>query len=437
MSNFEDINDEARMENPAAQGKPRIPKHVSVADKLLDLARVCDHKLFIYAKGAYTSDDALVKRAILEKWPYAKMKDLKEVSDRLLVKAKRVDGPSPEYVTFANGLLSISDWRLHSHTPEIFTTNMIPHDYIPPMEIPADVAKRVNHFLESFADGMPGRMLAIQEMIGLCLLPATISHTIFMLTGEGNNGKTTLISTLRALLGKDNFSAQNLTQMTSRFGTIGSYGKLAVLSDETIDDGASIEILKQLSGGSTICGELKYAQEPITFTPYATVIIVGNKLPRFTNYGKAARRRFSYIELTHDFSAEKSAGSDAEIKALLGDELAMSCMLDIALDGLRRVVESNGEVTKSEDNEILQREHEYAIDPVVAFVDDAGGPQAFTGMTVYDVWTRFSSYVDSCYPSSKKDAYSIKTFGKHFREVTQLKCETRRVSGKPTKVYAE
>lgn len=414
--------------------KPHMPKHVKVALQLVNNARVCDHNLFLYVNDSYTSDEDMIKRGIIEKWPYAKSNDLKEVTDRLRMIAERTDGPSPDYIAFANGLLSVSDWKMYGHTPDIFTTNKIPHKLIPLEEIPCEVRKRVDMFLEAFSDGKNDRLLTIQEIMGLCLLSDTITNTIFVLIGDGNNGKTVFLKTLKTLLGKDNCTSQNLSQLTSRFGTCWTYGKLAILSDETIDDGANIEILKQLSGGSTISAEVKYAPTPIAYTSYATVIIAGNRLPRFSFYGKAEKNRFVYIEFSHDFTAEKAAGSDDDIKALLSDELAMSYMLHFAVEGLKRVIE-NRTITKTADQERLQHEHECESNPIVSFIDESGGPDTFIGMPVSEVWEQFKSYMSTCFPDRKDTDSTIKTFGKSFRAATSLRCDTKRLSGKLTKVY--
>ncbi len=421
---------------PQSEDKQKLPLFISVAEKMKNRAVICSGDLYVHIDGCYTNDSAKIDSEIQKYWPVARYKDLKEVRYQLSIRARKESEPNKDFIAFANGLYSIKDDALTPPTPEIFTINKIPHN-LPPLEkIPHETRQKVIKFMMGFADGRHDRKQLLEEIWGLCLAAWPVTRKIFFLIGEGCNGKTIFIQTTKVLLGEENISAATLEQLTSRFGPIEAYGKLANLSDETVANNPNIEILKQLSGRSTISGEKKYAANYLTFTPYATIIFTGNRLPIFSVYGKAERERCIYVRFAHDFAKEKEGSSYEGIMELLNNEEAIGYMLHLSLQGLRRVIENHGDVTITEDQHTLQKRHERDSEPVIAFIEDGGGAQAFVGASIDDVWKKFMSYYSENYPTIRLN-YSKNTFGTKFRDETGLKSVLKRIGDNVIRIYNE
>lgn len=415
--------------------KQKIPPFISVAEKMKSRAVNCKDDLYVHIDGCYTNDRARIDSEIQKYWTAARYKDLNEVRLQLSIRARKVDAPDKDYIAFTNGLYSIKDGALTPPTPEIFTINKIPHNLMPMEEISLEIRQKVDKFMMGFADGRTDRRKLLEEILGLCLVAWPMTRKIFFIIGDGNNGKTTFIHTAKVLLGEENISTASLDQLTSRFGTVETYGKLANLSDETVSDRPNIEILKQLSGRSTISGERKYAANYLTFMPYATIVFAGNRLPIFSGYGKAESDRCVYVRLTHDFSKEKESAGYEEIEELLNNEEAIGYMLHLSLQGLRRVIENHGDITVTEDQHTMQRMHERDSEPVIAFVEDSGGPQAFIGNSIDDVWKNFVSYFAENYLTKDIPNFSKYIFGKKFRDVTGLNSVPKRIADKTIRIY--
>lgn len=414
--------------------KQKIPPYISVAEKMKSKAVNCKGDLYAHIDGCYTNDSARIDSEIQKYWPFARHKDLNEVRHQISIRARKIDFPDKDYIAFANGLYSIKDGAFTPPTPEIFTINKIPHNLMPMEEISQGIKQEVEKFMMGFADGRTDRKQLLEEILGLCLVAWPVTRKIFFIIGDGNNGKTTFIHTAKVLLGEENVSTASLDQLTSRFGTVEIYGKLANLSDETVADRPNSEILKQLSGRSMISGERKYAENYLTFMPYATIVFAGNKLPIFSGYGKAESDRCVYVRLTRDFSKEKEGVGYEEIVELLDNEEAIGYMLHLSLQGLRRVIENHGNVTVTEDQHTLQKRHERDSEPVIAFIEDGGGAQAFIGNSIDDVWKNFMSYFAENYPAIRQ-TYSKNTFGTKFRDETGLKSVLKRIGDNVIRIY--
>ena len=415
--------------------KQKIPPFISVAEKMKDRSVICKGDLLVHIDGCYTNDSVRIDSEIQKYWPVARYKDLKEVRFQLSIRARKENAPDKDYIAFANGLYSIKNDALTPPTPEIFTINKIPHSLLPLEEIPQEIRQEVEKFMMGFAGGRFDRKQLLEEIWGLCLASWPVTRKIFFIIGEGHNGKTMFIQATKMLLGEENISAATLEQLTSRFGSIETYGKLANLADETVADRPNIEILKQLSGRSTISGERKYAANFLTFTPYATIIFAGNKLPVFSGYGKAEKDRCVYLRFTYDFTKEKDAIDYDEIMKLLNNEEAISYMLHLALKGLRRVIDNHGEVTMACEQQEMENEHMRMSEPVFAFVEDEGGSQAFIGACISDVWNRFNAYAAQNYSVKDMPVLSKNIFGKKFRDVTGLNSVPKRIEGKLIRIY--
>ena len=121
---------------------------------------------------------------------------------------------------------------------------------------------------------------------------------------------------------------------------------------------------------------------------------------------------------------------------LLNNEEAIGYMLHLSLQGLRRVIENHGDVTITEDQHTLQKRHERDSEPVIAFIEDGGGAQAFVGASIDDVWKKFMSYYSENYPTIRLN-YSKNTFGTKFRDETGLKSVLKRIGDNVIRIYNE
>ena len=152
---------------------------------------------------------------------------------------------------------------------------------------------------------MGDNWVVLFEIIGYTLYPGVKFKKAFMLLGGTDAGKTTFIKLVKDLLGESNYSAEPVGKLfnpNNRFEEINLFHKLANLTSETkeysIDD---IDRFKRLTGGDPITADVKF-KKPITFTPYAKLIVASNKLPDVKDRNdNAFWRRWLIVEFPNKF----------------------------------------------------------------------------------------------------------------------------------------
>ena len=74
----------------------------------------------------------------------------------------------------------------------------------------------------------------LEEMIGYTLYRKNSMQSCFILTGEGSNGKSTILNCIKRLIGKHNYTSLDLRELEDNFKPSELYGKLAKISKHHI-----------------------------------------------------------------------------------------------------------------------------------------------------------------------------------------------------------
>ncbi|QGR17815.1 phage/plasmid primase, P4 family [Sulfurisphaera ohwakuensis] len=180
--------------------------------------------------------------------------------------------------------------------------------------------------LEAFKQWVGDKWITLFEIIGYTLYPDIKFKKAFMLLGDTDAGKTTFIKLMEDILGDDNnYSAvptRELFDPNNRFSTFNLFRKLANVTSETkkysIDD---IDRFKRITGGDPVTADVKF-KKPVTFTPYAKLIIASNKLPRVRDTNdKAFWRRWLIVEFPNKFPNDdewyKKTFTEEELEGIL------------------------------------------------------------------------------------------------------------------------
>ncbi|MBW2674712.1 MAG: bifunctional DNA primase/polymerase [Deltaproteobacteria bacterium] len=232
------------------------------------------------------------------------------------------------YLCLRNGILDLETLQIRPHTPQLYFTYQLPVEYEPNADCP-----RFKQFLREIFDEQEKRRL-VQEMFGYCLQRGNPHHKAFMLVGSGSNGKTTLLETLRALLGAKNTTSFSLQDLNSENCIRAELeGKLAnICSDNPSKALYDTEPFKRLTGGDAISARRLY-QRPFSFYFEGKAIFAANKLPRTSDDTPAFWRRWIIIKFEKSFLGRE----DKQLLQKLTSEL--SGILNFALEGLKRLRE--------------------------------------------------------------------------------------------------
>ena len=155
---------------------------------------------------------------------------------------------------------------------------------------------RFLEFLKQICLGDPDYIAYVQRAMGYCLSGDISEQCIFIQYGVGANGKSTLLSVLRAVLGDYAVQASPETFMVQRgAGTRGDLVRLRgarVVATSELEDGQRLaeSIVKQWTGGEAIVARQLYS-EFIEFAVTGKLFIATNHKPKIRGIDYAIWRR--------------------------------------------------------------------------------------------------------------------------------------------------
>ena len=205
----------------------------------------------------------------------------------------------------------------------------------------------------------------VVDRYALVIIAGDMSFQKFLiLVGTGANGKSTILTIWRELLGPDNVASVPLARFSAEFRLAEMIGKLAnIASDmnrvERLEEG----LLKELSSGDAIQVNRKY-KSPISVVPTAKLIFATNILPPINDKSDGVWRRMIAMPFLQSF---KEGDADPGRVERLREELPG--ILNWAIDGARRLLDQGG----FSDCSLCQQyadNHRYDSDPVKQFVAD-------------------------------------------------------------------
>lgn len=196
---------------------------------------------------------------------------------------------------FQNGVLDNGELRPHS--PKDYFLHVLPFDYIPDAVCPVfeKTLARVLNQDESL-------IRQFLEFMGYTLSGDTCwIHKALVLKGEGSNGKSTMIETMRYVIG-----AANCTSLTQSHLSIEHHldclnGKLANFADETPTKAGDTTTFKALISGDSVQARALY-KPPYSLVSRAKFIFACNELPVTQDTTEGFFRRLSIIPFDVTFS---------------------------------------------------------------------------------------------------------------------------------------
>ena len=344
-------------------------KHSKVADALLLLfnfktLRDTDEVLY-YDEGYYHYTGEAVIRAECERVLKPKLTtyDVNEIINHIrrstYIKREELNA-DPWTLNLENGLLSIKTLKLRPHTPDFLSTVRMSVEYNPDADCP-----HISEFVKEivYEDQIP----LIFEIIGYTLYHDYPFQKWFLLLGEGENGKSVLLSLISKFIGEENVSAVGLQKLDQRFEAANLYGKAVnIVADLSDADLKRTSNLKALTGGDLLSTEKKF-KDSFTFRNFAKLIYSCNKIPVTMDNSLAFFRRITMIPFPNRFTIGKNA--DEELIAKLTTKEELTGLLNIAIEGLQRLLK-NRKFTGSSSAEEIEEEYQRMSNPVFGFFHD-------------------------------------------------------------------
>lgn len=268
-------------------------------------------------------------------------------------------------INVLNGELHIDGkagtYDLRSHDPAHWQTTILPVEYDPLAECP-----RFDRYLIEVFNGNQEIIRHVWELLGYTIQRCKNIATWVLLTGEGANGKTTLLNVLSRLLGKTVLNSPINEVESDKHGMERMINKLALI-DEDLKKGYALPdgFLKKFSENKEMSARPLYASN-IDFQNTAIVWMAANELPRAQDISHGMVRRAQVIHFGRIFSEEEQ---DPNLSAyIIGHELPG--VLVQALDGLRRL-RTRGRFLPPREAEDIKRKWKVTASPMALWISTA------------------------------------------------------------------
>ena len=384
-------------------------------------------QLHIFDGKIYVSGSKMIESKMVEVIPTLKSTQRNEV-----LKFIEIITPQDSYVSdanliaFRNGVYDLDTEELKDFSPSYIITNIIPWDYRP--DAYSEIADKT---LNKIACNDPEIRALLEECIGYCFFRQNEISKSFFLTGAGSNGKSTFLDMVKHVLGRQNYVALDLDELSERFSTTTMFGKLANIGDDISDDflqGKAIANFKKVVSGNDIKAENK-GQDAYFFKPTVKLLFSANEIPRMRNKGfQAVLRRMVIIPFNAVFSVH-DADFDARITWKLKKPEVAEYLIQIGMEGLKRVLATQ-DFTKSVAVENQLDEFERDNNPILLFLDEVEEREIINQETK-SVYTRYDTF---CYENGFTKV-AMQTFSKDMKRYLDCDIVYKRISGVRCRVF--
>ncbi|MGF3114766.1 DNA primase family protein [Facklamia sp. P12937] len=289
--------------------------------------------LHIYKEGIYSDNIHDIERAMIHEIRNLKKTQRSEVLAYLQLATDNKPLSPPHFIAVKNGIYDLNKDRLLPFSPEIVIKNKVNWNYNPTAECPP-VDKVLNNV--AVKDKQVRRVL--EEIFGYILYRRNVLRKTFLLTGHGQNGKSTYLKMLLKFVGEENKSALDLNELSERFKTAELFGKLANIGDDIsklyIKDSS---MFKKLSTGDTVNAERK-GLDPFDFNNYAKLIFSANEPPRVNDKSDGIVSRLLIIPFKAKFTPQ-DPDFDPQIEDKVTNQDAMEYLLKLGIIRLKEILE--------------------------------------------------------------------------------------------------
>ena len=354
-------------------------------DKVLKL--LSDMLKQLWATATKSRHHAASASSLLSTMRVGRMKSILELAtsdERLRRHPGDFDG-DPNYLNFLNGTLNLRTQQLQPHDPSHLITKRIDSPYDPDA-----VAPRWQQFQREVAGDDPDLTRHKQKVYGQALLGTLPEQKAFFLLGNGANGKSVELETLKAVLGPYATTVPGEAFLKSSKGDPrNTYARLPgvrVAIGSEIDERQPLAegAIKSLTGGEELTARQLYKDE-FTFHPMCTLFIATNHLPRVHGDDYGIRRRLVVIPYPVTFGPDVQ---DPDLKRALAQEAAG--ILGWLVEGIKLYQAERLDPPQA----VLDATRGFwrQADSIKAWLDaaTASNPQAHT--TANDAFTSYTKY---------------------------------------------
>lgn len=283
----------------------------------------------------------------------------------------------------------------------------------------------VKDFLMKLSNNNEIRYNYLKKILGLSLSGHN-PQSVIIFTGEGSNGKSTLINFIKELFA-DSYKTIDPALVINKSST-GlkpkpelldlQNGRFYLLSETDDGDKLNEKFIKNLSGGDEFTARQLFGKKPIKFTPYGKLFIISNFKPNFNITDKAILRRIKYLKFDAKFTSnpkENEFKKNPNYEKYFKENL-MDAFLTVLLEGCQDYINDKYNIDNPKGLNDM-KEYLNDIDNVLKFTDDnisiTNNDRDFIKKS--QLWIKYNDWViENKY---YKEAYKRNSFDKRINEL--------------------
>lgn len=366
----------------------------------------------------YIAHQSWISRLIVEK-PKPKLstwinESVIGVQAKIGIPLERFPEPPIEQIPFSNGVYNWKTGEFHEgFDVDHYFRKTLAVEYIPGAD-PGFVGELFNDWVGE------ARAPDLYQLIGLCFLQGFYPvKKFFLLVGNGDDGKSTFIRVIQAILGKGNYSSSSPQDLTGerkdRFAGADLYQKFAnINSDIPYSTLTDLSDIKQLTGGDEYRAQFK-GQHAFEFRNYATMIFSCNQIMKIRDKASGAINRFRIIDFPNTIPADRrDPGLSDKIKKARWE---LAGVAQLAIHELRRLAAENWKLSGDITTEEMAENIEMRSDPIQYFLDhcclqvDQGGCLVKEFSEKLALWVHQQEIVSEKQINSREINYTLKRNG--------------------------
>lgn len=225
--------------------------------------------------------------------------EIARTDSRLIARADDLDA-DPWALSVGTGVIDLRTGQLRPHSRDELHTRLVPIAYEPDATCP-----RFDEFLATVLEGDAELIDWLQRAVGYTLTGDNREQVLFVMHGDGANGKSTLLNVLVGMLGEHAITADSRTftlagaDRAARSDLARLRGRRLVVASE-IPRGAQLDedLVKRITGGERITARFNRMDE-FEYTPAFKLWLGVNHLPVVQGDDHAIWRRLRIVPFRH------------------------------------------------------------------------------------------------------------------------------------------
>lgn len=327
-------------------------------------------------------------------------------------------------INLSNGVLHLDTMELEPHDPKYGFRYCLAHGLDKEATCP-----RFDQFMREVTIGRKELVDVLMEYIAYAFAGMPYKwHKVLLLSGEGSNGKSTLINILKKLAGTEAYSSLMLNELQQEYKRSMLLNKLFNVAEETpvksLDDTSYFKILT--AGGSYTARNPH--EKPITISSNRTKFIMAcNELPDLNDFSDGLARRLIIVPFEAKFEG-KSMDVDLDQKL----EAELPGILNRVIEAYQRLNLQRGftqsEVVKEAIDQYKTMQNSVAtwISENVEIKDDKDQYETSTKL--------YQAYAEFCKTLSARPVTQTK-FGVEVRRKTGSQTVVKKLDGRSVRVF--